>query len=65
MTGLWQFSRLLPTTYGFMSARSIFLTGDTSDLALNLGIVAVSTLAVLALATYLLRRAYSGLTGGQ
>lgn len=65
MTALWEFSRFLPTTYVFRSARSIFLTGDTSDLALNLTIVGISTAAILALATFFLRRAYSGLTGGQ
>lgn len=65
ITGLWQLSRALPTTYAFMSARSIFLTGDTSDLAMNLGIVLASTVAVLALAAWLLRRAYSHLSGGQ
>lgn len=65
ITALWQFSRLLPTTYAFMSARSIFLTGDTSDLAAHLAIVTAATAAVLGMAAWLLRRAYSHLTGGQ
>ena len=45
-----------------MSARSIFLTGDTSDLAGNLVVVLASTAVILALAGWLLRRAYSHLT---
>ncbi|RAX23890.1 MULTISPECIES: ABC transporter permease [unclassified Actinomyces] len=65
ITALWQLSRTLPTTYAFMSARSIFLTGDTSDLARNLAIVLISTAAILGLAGWLLRRAYTHLTGGQ
>lgn len=65
ITALWQFSRALPTTYAFMSARSIFLTGDTSDLMRNLTIVLVATTTILAFAAWLLRRAYSHLTGGQ
>ncbi|MDO4899312.1 ABC transporter permease [Actinomyces sp.] len=65
ITALWQLSRTLPSTYAFMSARSIFLTGDASDLARNLAVVLVSTLAILALAGWLLRRAYTHLTGGQ
>ena len=65
ITTLWHLSRALPTTYAFMSARSIFLTGDTSDLAGNLVVVLASTAVILALAGWLLRRAYSHLTGGQ
>lgn len=65
ITTLWRLSRALPTTYAFMSARSIFLTGDTSDLAGNLVVVLASTAVILALAGWLLRRAYSRLTGGQ
>lgn len=65
ITALWEFSRVLPTTYAFMSARSIFLTGDTSDLGRNLTIVLVATGAILGVAAWLLRRAYSHLTGGQ
>lgn len=65
ITALWQFSRVLPTTYAFMSARSIFLTGDTSDLAVNLSIVLASTAVIFAAAAGLLRRAFSHLTGGQ
>ena len=49
----------------FMSARSIFLTGEASDLTRNLAIVLVSTAAILALGVRLLRRAYTQLTGGQ
>lgn len=64
MTSLWQFSRLLPPTYSFLAARSIFLTGDTTDLAQHLTIVGVSAAAVLAGAAWLLRRAYSNLSGG-
>lgn len=65
ITSLWQFSRALPTTYAFMSARSIFLTGDSTNLASNLGIVIAATVIVLGFAAWLLRRAYSNLTGGQ
>ncbi|MDU0348143.1 ABC transporter permease [Actinomyces sp. MRS3W] len=65
MTGLWQLSRVLPTTYAFNSARSIMLTGDTADLPGNLAIVLVATAAILTLAGWLLRRAYSQLSGGQ
>lgn len=65
ITALWQLSRVLPTTYAFMSARSIFLTGDTSDLAVNLTIVLASTVVIFAAAAGLLRRAFSHLTGGQ
>ena len=65
ITALWQLSRALPTTYAFMSARSIFLTGDTSDLAVNLTIVLASTAVIFAAAAGLLRRAFSHLTGGQ
>ena len=65
MTGLWRLSRALPPTYAFMSARSIFLTGEASDLTRNLAIVLVSTAAILALGVRLLRRAYTQLTGGQ
>ncbi len=64
-SALWQFSRLLPPTYAFVAARSIFLTGDTTHLARDLGIVAAATAAVLAGAAWALRRAYSNLTGGQ
>ena len=65
ITALWQLSRALPTTYAFMSARSIFLTGDTSDLAVNLTIVLASTAVIFAAAAGLLRRALSHLNGGQ
>ncbi len=65
ITALWQLSRALPTTYAFMSARSIFLTGDTSDLAVNLTIVLASTAVIFAAAAGLLRRAFSHLNGGQ
>jgi ABC-type Na+ efflux pump permease subunit len=64
MTSLWRLSCGLPPTYAFLAARSIFLTGDTTDLARNLTIVAASAAAVLALAAWLLRHAYSQLTGG-
>ena len=65
MTGLWRLSRALPTTYAFMSARSIFLTGEASGLSRSLAVVLVSTAAILALGARLLRRAYTHLTGGQ
>ena len=65
ITALWQLSRALPTTYAFMSARSILLTGDTSDLAVNLTIVLASTAVIFAAAAGLLRRALSHLNGGQ
>lgn len=64
MESLWGLSRLLPPTYSFLAARSIFLTGESSDLALHLTIVALSAAAVLLLASWLLRRAYNQLTGG-
>lgn len=64
MTTLWGLSRALPPTYSFLAARSIFLTGETTDLTRNLIIVALSAFALLALAAWLLRRAYSQLTGG-
>ena len=65
ITTLWRLSRALPTTYASMSARSIFLTGATSALAGNLVGALASTAVILALAGWLLRRAYSHLTGGQ
>jgi len=65
ITTLWHLSRALPTTYAFMSARSILLTGDTSDLAVNLTIVLASTAVIFVAAAGLLRRALSHLNGGQ
>lgn len=64
ITALWQLSRLLPPTYSFLAARSIFLTGDQTDLGLYLAIVGLAAVAVLAAASWALRRAYSQLTGG-
>ena len=64
MESLWGLSRLLPPTYSFLAARSIFLTGESSNLTLHLTIVALSAAAVLLLASWLLRRAYNQLTGG-
>lgn len=65
ISALWHFSRILPPTYAFMAARSIFLTGDTTHLARDLSIVAAATAVVLAGAAWALRRSYSNLTGGQ
>lgn len=65
ITALWQFSRLLPPTYAFTAARSIFLTGDTTTLVRDLSIVAAATAVVLGVAAWALRRSYSNLTGGQ
>jgi ABC-2 type transport system permease protein len=62
---LWQISRVLPTTYAFLAARSLFLTGEMSTLGRDLGIVLALTVAVIAVAALLLRRAYSQLPGGQ
>ncbi len=61
---LWGLSRALPPTYSFLAARSIFLTGDSTDLARNLAIVLVSAVAVLVLASWLLKHAYTQLAGG-
>lgn len=65
IVGLWQLSRIMPTTYAFLAARSLFLTGDATTLGRDLLIVAVTTVAVVVGAAVLLRRAYSGLPGGQ
>lgn len=65
-TALWQFSLALPPTYAFTAARSLFLTGDSTNLVRDLLIVAGSAAVVLVLAATALRRAYSNLTeGGQ
>lgn len=65
ITALWGLARILPPTYAFTAARSLFLTGDATHLVRDLTIVAVTAIAVLALAVGLLRRAYTQLTGGQ
>lgn len=65
ISALWHFSRILPPTYAFTAARSIFLTGDTTNLLRDLSIVASGTAVVLAGAAWALRRSYSNLTGGQ
>jgi len=65
IVGLWQVSRLLPTTYAFLAARSLLLTGDTTTLAYDLLIVIGTAVAVMILARTLLYRAYSQLPGGQ
>lgn len=65
IVGLWQLAQLLPTTYAFLAARSLLLTGDATTLARDLVIVLATTLLVLAAAVILLRRAYSQLPGGQ
>ena len=65
ITALWQFSLVLPPTYAFGAARSLFLTGDISTLARDLTIVAVAAVTLLSFAVIALRRAYSNLSGGQ
>ncbi len=65
VVGLWRLAQVLPTTYAFLAARSLFLTGETSNLARDIGVVAVTTMFVMAGAALLLRRAYSQLPGGQ
>ncbi len=65
ITALWQFSLVLPPTYAFGATRSLFLTGETSTLARDLTIVAAAAIALLSLAVFALRRAYSNLSGGQ
>jgi ABC-type multidrug transport system permease subunit len=62
---LWQLSRALPTTYAFLAARSIFLTGDATTLARDLVVVVLTAAVAVAGAALLLRRAYRGLPGGQ
>ena len=62
---MWQLSRFLPTTYAFLAARSLFLTGETLTLGRDLVIVLVVTAVVMGIAVLLLRRAYSQLPGGQ
>ncbi len=65
ITALWQLSLVLPPTYAFGATRSLFLTGETSTLARDLTIVAAAAIALLSLAVFALRRAYSNLSGGQ
>lgn len=65
IVALWQFSRILPTTYAFLAARSLLLTGDATTLGRDLIIVLLTTIVVMAGAANLLRRAYSQLPGGQ
>lgn len=65
ISGLWEFSRVLPPTYAFGAARSLFLTGDATNLLRDLLIVGISALALLGLAVAALRRAYNNLSGGQ
>lgn len=65
VVGLWQLARLLPTTYAFLAARSLLLTGDGTTLVRDLLVVLATTGLVLAGAVTLLRRAYSQLPGGQ
>jgi ABC-type multidrug transport system permease subunit len=62
---LWQFSRFLPTTYAFLAARSLLLTGEMSTLGRDLGIVLAMMVVVIVMTAVLLRRAYSQLPGGQ
>lgn len=65
VVALWQLSRILPTTYAFLVARSLLLTGDATTLGRDLIVVLLTTVIVLGSAVYLLRRAYSQLPGGQ
>jgi hypothetical protein len=65
IVALWQLARILPTTYAFLAARSLLLTGNATTLARDLAVVLLTTVIVLAGAASLLRRAYSQLPGGQ
>lgn len=65
IVGVWRLAQILPTTYAFLAARSLLLTGDATTLGRDLGVVLLTTGIVLAIATNLLRRAYSQLPGGQ
>lgn len=65
IVGLWGLARALPTTYAFLAARSLLLTGDTATLARDIAIVLLTTVLVFGGAALLLRRAYSQLPGGQ
>ncbi len=65
VVGLWWLARALPTTYAFLAARSLLLTGDTATLGRNLAIVLGTTVLTLGGVALLLRRAYSQLPGGQ
>lgn len=62
---IWQLARVMPTTYAFLAARSLLLTGDATTLLRDLTIVLLTTVVVLSGAVLLLRRAYSQLPGGQ
>lgn len=65
IVALWQLAQLLPTTYAFLAARSLLLTGDATTFARDLVVVLATTVIVMAGAVTLLRRAYSQLPGGQ
>lgn len=65
IVGLWYLARVLPTTYAFLAARSLLLTGDTTTLARDLTIVLGTTIVVMGGAIILMRRAYNQLPGGQ
>ena len=65
VVGLWWLARVLPTTYAFLAARSLLLTGDTVTLGRDLAIMLLTTVAATLGAALLLRRAYSQLPGGQ
>ena len=65
VVGLWWLARVLPTTYAFLAARSLLLTGDTATLGRDLAIMLLTTVAATLGAALLLRRAYSQLPGGQ
>ncbi|HYG60805.1 MAG TPA: ABC transporter permease [Symbiobacteriaceae bacterium] len=65
LVGLWYLARLLPTTYGFLVARTLLLTGDAATLSRDLILLILTTAAIVALAAASLRRAYSQLPGGQ
>ena len=62
---LWQISRFLPTTYAFLAARSLFLTGDAATLGRDLIIILLTMGLTVYSATLFLQKAYSQLTGGQ
>lgn len=65
IVALWQFSRFLTTTYAFLAARAIFLTGNPAQLWFDLSVTLASALVSIFAAAFLLKRAYSQLPGGQ
>lgn len=65
IVALWQLAHFLPTTYAFLVARTLLLTGDATTLARDLLVVFLTMIIVLTGAAALLRRAYTQLPGGQ